>query len=404
MATEAPEEIPMKMHLTKSRVANLSTPTVEQGEVTVWDASISGFGVRLLPTGCRTFILQRRTKAGRSIRLKIGRVGDLTCDQARDEARRLISRITLGEDPADQRRRTRGEERQRRLAPTVAILAGDWLRHGRTKRGEQWRDATREAYERAVQQRVLPAIGGMKVESVERRHIKPIIEAMADRPIAANRTLAAVRAMFGWAVASDDWPITSNPCLGLGMHREHARDRYPQNGELGRLVDALQRRGDRAGQCLLFLLLTGARRGEALAMRWTDVDLAEGVWTKRLETTKQRRAHRLPLNQQAIELLGQIKAEEMFAPFGKLRLAQIRKAWVEVLRDAGISNLRPHDLRHWHASLLAGMGLSLPIIGALLGHSSPSTTHRYAHLVDDVLRRATEQVGAQVIPLKRQEG
>ena len=80
----------------------------------------------------------------------------------------------------------------------------------------------------------------------------------------------------------------------------------------------------------------------------------------------------------------------------------MRAAWSEVLRDAGITDLRIHDLRHWHASLLAGMGLSLPIIGALLGHSSPSTTSRYAHLVDEALKVATERVGARVIPLRRE--
>ena len=80
----------------------------------------------------------------------------------------------------------------------------------------------------------------------------------------------------------------------------------------------------------------------------------------------------------------------------------MRKAWVAVLAEAGVESLRVHDLRHWHASLLASMGWSLPIIGALLGHSSPSTTQRYAHLLDDVLRSATEKVGRQVVPFRRE--
>ena len=110
-------------------------------------------------------------------------------------------------------------------------------------------DASREAYERAVTRYVLPGIGSMKVEAVERRHVRAILEPMADRPVAANRTLAAVRAMFGWAVKSDDWSLTVNPAVGIGMHHEQHRERYPQNGELERLVAALQRRDDRAGSC-----------------------------------------------------------------------------------------------------------------------------------------------------------
>jgi integrase len=404
LPTPAPRSpaVPSRARLTKRSVETLPTPTLEQGERVVWDAELPGFGVRLLPTGCRTFILQRRTRAGRSIRLKIGRVGDLSCDQARDEARRLISRITLGEDPAEQRRRERMAERQRRQAPTVAMLAEEWLRHGRTKQGMPWRNATREAYARAVEQRILPAIGRMRVENVERRHVRAILEPLADRPVAANRTLAAVRAMFGHAVRSDDWPITVNPAVGIGMHREEKRERYPQNGELERLVAALQRRDDRIGRFLMLLLLTGARRGELLAMRWPDVDLAAGIWTKPATTTKQRRSHRLPLNQEAVAILREIREVEPFSPFGRLRLSAIRAAWSEVLREAGIGDLHLHDLRHFHASLLASMGLSLPVIGALLGHASHVATQRYAHLVDEVLRRATEQVGAAVIPLRKE--
>ena len=134
--------IPTRARLTKRSVEALPTPTREQGERTIWDSDLAGFGLRVLPSGCRTYVLQRRTKSGRSIRLKIGRVGDLTADQARDEARRLIARITIGEDPAEARRKARLEERQRRLAPTVAHLADEWLRHGQTRRGERWRDAS----------------------------------------------------------------------------------------------------------------------------------------------------------------------------------------------------------------------------------------------------------------------
>ena len=150
---------------------------------------------------------------------------------------------------------------------------------------------------------------------------------MADRPVAANRTLAAIRAMFGTAVKSDDWAISVNPAVGIGTHHEAHRERYPQNGELERLVAALQRRGDRVGQFLLMLLLSGARRGELLAMRWSDIDLEAGVWTKPASVTKQRRSHRLPLNQEALAILREIKEVEPFSPFGRLRLSAIRAAW-----------------------------------------------------------------------------
>ena len=242
----------------------------------------------------------------------------------------------------------------------------------------------------------------MKVADVERRHVKACLADLADRPVAMNRLLAAVKAMFGFAIRSDDWSITVNPAIGIGMNREQHRERYPQNGELERLVGALQRRDDRAGRLLLFLLLTGCRRGEALSMRWPDVDLDAGVWTKPATLTKQRRSHRLPLNEEAVAMLRHDQG-------GRAVLA-VRPAAAVVdqgrvvggpARGRRSPSLRLHDLRHWHASLLAGMGLSLPIIGALLGHSARRRRQRYAHLVDDVLKSATAAVGAQVIPLRK---
>jgi integrase len=150
----------------------------------------------------------------------------------------------------------------------------------------------------------------------------------------------------------------------------------------------------------LFLLLTGARRGEAGSARWHDFDLDgdHPSWTKPRTATKQKKAHRLPLSAEAVAILQEVRAEQPFSPFGRLGDSTLRKAWVEVLEAAEVRDLRVHDLRHWHASLLASAGLSLPLIGALLGHSSPATTSRYAHLVDAALRKATGELG-QIVDL-----
>jgi integrase len=147
-------------------------------------------------------------------------------------------------------------------------------------------------------------------------------------------------------------------------------------------------------------MLTGARRGEALTARWRDFDPAAGVWTKPSGHTKQKRSHRIPLSAAAQAVLVQLAAQ--YAPaepppdafvFGPEMIYRLRATWEGVREDAGLSGLRLHDLRHGYASLLASGGLSLPIIGALLGHTSPATTARYAHLMDDPLRQATERVG-----------
>ena len=188
------------------------------------------------------------------------------------------------------------------------------------------------------------------------------------------------------------------------MHHEAHRERYPQNGELERLVAALQRRGDRAGQFLLLLLLSGARRGELLAMRWSDVDLEAGIWTKPAAVTKQRRSHRLPLNQEASRSCARSKRSSRSARSAGSGCRRSGRPGPRSCARPGSTDLRIHDLRHWHASLLAQPGHSLVLIGAMLGHASPATTARYTALVDEAMRQAADQVGAAVLPYRSREG
>jgi integrase len=193
-----------------------------------------------------------------------------------------------------------------------------------------------------------------------------------------------------------------NPCRGIERNPEERRERYLEPAELGRLCDALNRRHDRPeAAAIVFLMLTGARRNEVLTARWRDFAPGTGIWTKPAAHTKQKRTHRIPLSAAARAVLMQLA--ECFAPnepppdayvFGPERIHRVRSTWEEVRTEAKLPGLRLHDLRHAYASVLASSGLSLPIIGALLGHTTPTTTARYAHLLDDPLRKATEQVGS----------
>jgi integrase len=159
------------------------------------------------------------------------------------------------------------------------------------------------------------------------------------------------------------------------------------------------------------LLLTGARRGEVLSATWDQFDFVGGTWTKPSSHTKQKLEHRVPLSAPARQLLAEIRAEAERRAKEKRRepsryvfparvgdgpMVEIKTAWAALCRAAGLEGVRVHDLRHTYASVLASAGLSLPVIGALLGHTQPGTTARYAHLFDDPLRAATERVGAVV--------
>lgn len=171
---------------------------------------------------------------------------------------------------------------------------------------------------------------------------------------------------------------------------------------MARVTTALNELRDQgAANAIRLLLLTGSRRGELLAARWRDIDIEAGVWTKPGSTTKQKTTHRVPLSEAACRLLAEMRqqaggdAEWLFpAPRKTGPRSDIDDAWNELRLAADIADVRLHDLRHSFASVLASQGLSLPIIGALLGHTTASTTHRYSHLLDDPLRRATEVASA----------
>jgi integrase len=171
--------------------------------------------------------------------------------------------------------------------------------------------------------------------------------------------------------------------------------------ELMRLGKALDKYSDRQSANIIgLLLLTGARRGEVLAARWADFDPRFHTWTKPGATTKQKTEHAVPLSGAARELLVKIRRQvptgEWVFPANGSHRRDVKDAWAALCRTAKIEGARVHDLRHTYASVLVSAGHSLPVIGGLLGHTTPTTTARYAHLTDDPLRRATEQAGVLI--------
>jgi integrase len=208
--------------------------------------------------------------------------------------------------------------------------------------------------------------------------------------------------MFSLAVR---WEMRAdNPAKGIERNNEEKRNRYLVGDELRRLIDALAAYPlQSSANAIRLLLLTGARRSEVLAARWDQFDLENGIWIKPSSHTKQKREHRIPLSAGARLLLVEIKAAAGSSEFlfpsslGTMgHLMDVKRAWASISKLAGLTGVRTHDLRHSYASMLASSGLSLPVIGALLGHTQASTTQRYAHLFDDPLRAATERVGVMV--------
>jgi integrase len=368
-------------------------------DVVVWDNTLPGFGVRVKPSGVRSYIIQYRNRnTSTSRRLTIGQHGPLlTFDQAKKQARALLADAMRGEDPVEIRKTAR-------RAPSIADLAVDYLeRHAvPKKRPKSVRD------DRAMLDNIiLPKLGAKKVDAIGRRDVEAIQVGMKDRPYQANRVLSLLSKMFNLAI---EWKWRpDNPAKGIERYQEQKRERWLSDEELRHLCAVLDEHPNtRAANAVRLQLLTGARLGEVLTSRKEDFDLHRGIWTKPSHQTKQKRTEHLPLSAQALILVTLIiETSDAGSPFlfpgnkpGQ-PLHEIKKFWSVVLREAGIVNYRRHDNRHTYASHLVSSGLSLEIVGRLLGHTTATTTKRYAHLADDPLRAATDQFGSKIASFQR---
>ncbi len=361
-------------------------------EIIIWDTEVKGFGVRVQPSGRRSYILKYRNIHGIIRKPKIAACADLSVAKARKTASEWKEAVRAGKDPS-------AERQAARKAPTVADLAADYLqRHALpNKRPASVRD-DRSMLDRLI----LPRLGKMKVGAVTRRDVEVIHGGLRAKPYLANRVLALLSKMFNLAAA---WGWRNgNPARGIPRYHEDRRQRWLSADELKRLWAALEGHPSRrAANAVKLMVLTGARRSEVLGATWDEFDLDRSVWTKPSHHTKQKRTEHVPLSGPATALLAALRAEAaadqayLFpgnAP-GK-PVGDIKTFWRHVCRDAGLERVRLHDLRHTYASSLVSRGVSLHIVGRLLGHTQPQTTARYAHLDDHALREATNGFGRLV--------
>ena len=377
--------------LTKATVESLPARDID---VIYWDTLLPGFGVRVKPNATRSYVVQYRNRqTGRSRRKTIGRHGPLmTFPQAKKIARGLLSDVFRGQDPV-------AEDKAFKEAPTVAELVDQYLTsHALPKK----RPKSVKNDEAALRRFILPKLGSRKVAEITGRDIQLLHAGLRNTPYLANRTLALLSTMFELSVR---WGYRSNnPAKGIAKFHEEKRNRWLSDDELARLLTVLDEHPNQiAANAIRLQLLTGARIGEVLSATWENFDLDRGVWTKPSHHTKQKRTEHLPLSATAMELLRGMRdpASESSAFLFPGRkpgrpIADLKRFWKQVTASAGLEDYRIHDNRHTHASHLVSSGMSLAIVGRLLGHTNPMTTQRYAHLADDPLRAAAEVIGMKM--------
>jgi integrase len=381
----------MPHKITKRTVDQLSPGS---RDVLLWDGEVRGFGIRCRPSGAMHYILKMRA-GGRQRWLTIGRHGSpWTPDGARTEALRLLGLKAAGKDPASERDRQKG-------VITLAELGARFLREYVP---QHCKPRTAYEYRRAVELFINPALGRHRISDVLRADVAGFHHELRDRPYQANRALGVLCKMMNVA---EEWglrPDGSNPCRHVKKYREQKRERYLTKEELQRLGRVLADPETKATEspfaiaAIGLLVLTGARLTEILTLRWEYVVLENGVL--RLPDSKTG-AKVIYLNGAAIKLLRTMPRMQgnPFVIAGKkagARLINLQKAWRRIRAKANLDDVRIHDLRHSFASIAAGTGMSLPIIGKLLGHTQPSTTQRYAHLAADPMRVAANTIGTEI--------
>ncbi|KMW60722.1 putative integrase protein [Candidatus Rhodobacter oscarellae] len=378
--------------LTKSFVDKLN-PGPDR-DFLVWDAELPGFGLRVKPSGVKSYLVQYRNRAdGRSKRKTLGQHGPLmTLHQAKEIARGLLADVVRGADPV-------ADHKALRDAPLVKDLAVKYLQEHALPKKRAGSVKNDRSY---LDRHILPVLGKMKARDVRPSDIQALHNRLKKTPYQANRVLALLSKIFSLSVRWDMRP--DNPARGIEKFQEEKRHRWLSEAELLRLTQALDAHPNQtAADAIRLQLLTGARIGEVLTATWEDFELGQGIWTKPSHHTKQKRTEHLPLSGAALDLLQKIRAERgtctfLFAnPKTEAPYKDLKRFWSVVTTAANLQDYRIHDNRHTYASHLVSSGMSLAIVGRLLGHTNPLTTHRYAHLADNPLRQATE-IMAQKLP------
>ena len=365
--------------------------SVENRDAVFWDRNLPGFGVRVYPSGLKKYVVQCRGSGG-SRRATLGRHGEVSAEQARRLASVAIDRVKRGEDPLPPAPAPE---------PTMADLAERYMRDRVAARCTA---STAGVYLRAIDNHILPALGQMPVGAVGRVQVSELHHAMRGEPHAANAALKIVGKMLSLAV---EWGLREagpNPCGAVGKYRTRPRERFLTDAEyrrLGQALDRLEARGSvsrHAAAAIPLLVLTGCRRNEVLELRWDDVDRTTGELRLRDGKTG---ARMVPLTPAAADVLDAIPRvpDNPYAIAGRrsgARLKNINDPWALVRAEAGLDDVRLHDLRHSWASRALALGESLSTIGKLLGHSDIETTARYAHLARDSIHEAAERIAGSI--------
>lgn len=375
-----------KVNFNKRKIESMTIPEgVAKKEY--YDSVQRGLILRLSKGGSKSFYF-RKTVQYKIERVFLGRFPEMTVEQARDAAAAILADVGKGISPQSDKLASTDE-------PTLGELFENYLEgHARircvrvadmekdfVRYVADWRDRKWSSIKRAeVQNRV--------------NHVR-----QNNGPAAANHIIILMKAMTSWNIRNG-YIEGDNPWLPIKQFKIQSRERFLRPNEMANFFAALKKVPDETMRDYFEIsLYTGARKSNVLAMRWEDVDLELAIW--RIPMTKNKESHLVPLTGPAVEILRR-RSESNKTGWvfpGRMKdchLVEPKRVWYKLVEDAGLKDLRMHDLRRTLASYIAITNHSLPIIAKALGHKSTQATQIYSRLTQDPVRNAMDLAIAQI--------
>lgn len=386
-----------KLQLTPALVSNAHCPA-DRKRLDMFDIQTKGLVLEVRESGGKTYYLRYQNQRGRTRQLRLADAKDVSLSQARALADKARNKIAMGEDPCD-------EKAVLRKVPTFGqFVADQYLPYVKTYKRSWDTDIS------LLKNHLLPRFENRYLDTIVRQDI---IKMHHDRRASgaaagsANRLLIMMRYIFNLAIRWDAPGIKANPCAGVPLLEvNNKKERYLSVDEAQRLYEAVRASENTMLQYIVpMLILTGARKREVLDAQWQDFDLARRIW--RIPMSKSGKSRYVPLGDGAMTVLStmprSMKCEWAFAnPQTNKPFVSVFCAWNTARKNAGLADVRMHDLRHSFASLLVNSGRTLYEVQQILGHTQVKTTQRYAHLSQDTLldaaNAATRAVGSVMLP------
>ncbi len=359
-----------------------------QHKTDYFDTKLSGFLLKVMPSGKRTYYIRFKDDHGRTKERRLLDASQVNLQDARQRAQHALSRLALGEDPF-------AEQQSKRQVPTLkGFVEESYLPYLQTLK-KSWK-----VDEAQLRLHVLPHIGSLYMDDITKKHMIELMTAHSReyKPASTNRLYNVIHRLFNCAMEWEVSGVTRNPVSAVAKRKENnQRDRYLSAQELRSLWKAIeQSESVMLPHIVKMLIFTGARKNEVSIAKWDDINWNLCQW--RIPENKSGKVRYVPLSDEAIKML---KGIEQFSgcPFIFPNPKTLRPyvnffhSWNTARKEAGIPDVRIHDLRHTYASYLVNQGAPIYEVKEILGHADVTTTQRYAHLMHGTLLRASNGVG-----------